>query len=303
VVEQVADGGLSVFYSGALAGEIAAALAEGGGFLGSSDLDVYRPEVRAPIASEIFGWRVESNPPPAVGGVGLAHMLALLDATKLGDPLERLRAIVGAQRSAMGFRSDRYQDPADVANAWEDALNGMRSPSTTHTSTADSDGAVCSFTESIGYGAGIVVHGILLNNSLGEEELNPLGVHRLLPGSRCHSNMAPTVATGPGRIVALGSPGASRIVGAIGQTLIRLALDGDSLAEAVSGARAHFDLRPEGETLCFEPGLPGEDLTYIARPYDDIHMYFGAVQAASVTPDGAVDAAHDPRRSGASVLV
>lgn len=302
-LEQVADGGPSVFYSGALAGEIAAALAEGGGFLGSSDLDVYRPEVRAPIASEIFGWRVESNPPPAVGGVGLAHMLALLDATKLGDPLERLRAIVGAQRSAMGFRSDRYQDPADVANAWEDALNGMRSPSTTHTSTADSDGAVCSFTESIGYGAGIVVHGILLNNSLGEEELNPLGVHRLLPGSRCHSNMAPTVATGPERTVVLGSPGASRIVGAIGQTLIRLALDGDSLAEAVSGARAHFDLRPEGETLCFEPGLPGEDLTYIARPYDDIHMYFGAVQAASVTPDGAVDAAHDPRRSGASVLV
>jgi hypothetical protein len=32
-------------------------------------------------------------------------------------------------------------------------------------------------------------------------------------------------------------------------------------------------------------------------------MFFGAVQAASVSEDGAVDAAHDPRRSGASALV
>lgn len=309
----VAAEGPGIFYKGELGSAIATALAADG-FLGMSDLAGYRAEVRAPVTSEIFGWRVESNPPPAVGGVGLAHMLALLDATTLGDPrvagsagpqneIERLRAIVGAQRASMGFRSDRYQDPADVASAWEEALTAFRSPATTHTSAADSEGAVCSFTESIGYGAGIVVHGMLLNNSLGEEELNPLGAHRLLPGSRCHSNMTPTIATGPERTVALGSPGASRIVGAIAQTLVRLALDGDSLAEAVAGPRAHFDLRPAGETLCFEPGLPGEDLTYIPRPYDDIHMYFGAVQAASVTPDGTVDAAHDPRRSGGSVLV
>jgi hypothetical protein len=32
-------------------------------------------------------------------------------------------------------------------------------------------------------------------------------------------------------------------------------------------------------------------------------MFFGGVQAASVTADGVVDAAHDPRRSGASALV
>jgi hypothetical protein len=32
-------------------------------------------------------------------------------------------------------------------------------------------------------------------------------------------------------------------------------------------------------------------------------MYFGAVQAAAVTEYGDVDAAHDPRRSGGSLLI
>jgi gamma-glutamyltranspeptidase/glutathione hydrolase len=143
----------------------------------------------------------------------------------------------------------------------------------------------------------------MLNNSLGEEELNPLGVHGLAPGSRCHSNMAPTIASGPGVVVGLGSPGADRIVGAIAQTLMRMAVDGDSLEDAVAAPRAHLDPRPEGETLCFEPGLPGDKLSFKPRPYDDIHMFFGAVQAASVSDDGSVDAVHDPRRSGGHVLI
>jgi gamma-glutamyltranspeptidase/glutathione hydrolase len=115
--------------------------------------------------------------------------------------------------------------------------------------------------------------------------------------------MAPTIALGPNGTVAMGSPGADRIVGAISQTFLHLAVDGAPLAEAVAAPRAHLDPRQEGETLCFEPGLPGDQLAYAPRPYDDIHMYFGAVQAASVTKDGDVDAAADPRRSGGSALV
>lgn len=171
-------------------------------------------------------------------------------------------------------------------------------------STADSDGYVCALTESNGYGAGLVVHGMLLNNTLGEEELNPLGAHRLPPGSRCHSNQAPTVASNDGICVGIGSPGADRITGAIAQTLLSIAIDGKSLKEAVAAPRAHLAVKPEGELLCYEPGLPGDALkTYIPRPYDEPHMFFGAVQAASVRDDGTVDAAHDPRRSGATALV
>ncbi len=306
-LELIADQGPSAFYSGALAQEIAESVGADGGFMSVDDLDRYEAVVREPIATEAWGWRISSNPPPAVGGAVLVHMLALLRSAELSEPLQRLTAIVGAQRTAMGYRRERYQDPTGIAAALDEAITGaapsLQSPSTTHSSAADTDGHVCSVTESNGYGAGLVVHGMLLNNTLGEEELNPLGMHGMPPGSRCHSNMTPTIAQGDGRTVGLGSPGADRIVGAIAQTLIRLAVDGDSLHDAVAAPRAHVDVRPQGETLCFEPGLPGDEAGFIPRPYEDIHMYFGAVQAASLSDDGTVDACHDPRRSGGHVLI
>jgi gamma-glutamyltranspeptidase/glutathione hydrolase len=304
----IADRGPQAFYSGELAREITDAIADGDGLITSDDLANYTADIRAPVSTEAFGWTIESNPPPSVGGAVLVHMLALLDEAVVHDPLERLRAIVEAQRAAVGFRQERYQDPGAIAGAFEEALTSlraksMRSPSTTHASAADADGNACAITASNGYGSGLVVRGMLLNNTLGEEELNPLGVHRLPPGSRCHSNMAPTIASGPGMTVALGSPGADRIVSAIVQTFLRIAVDGDSLVDAVAGPRAHLDPRPQGELLCYELDLPGDELGYTSRHYDEIHMYFGGVQAASVSDDGTVDAVFDPRRSGGAVLV
>jgi gamma-glutamyltranspeptidase/glutathione hydrolase len=303
----IAEDGPDVFYKGSVASIMASEIGREGGFLGIDDLARYKVEVRSPVSTRAFGWKIESNPPPAVGGAVLTHMLALLDRDELDDPVTRLGAVIAAQRAATGYRKQHYNDPADIAAALDAELarlqRSMRSESTTHTSAADSDGYVCALTESAGYNSGIVSAGVLLNNTLGEEELNPLGIHRLAPGGRCHSNMAPTIATGPRRVVGLGSPGADRIVGAIAQTLIRLAVDNDSLADAVAAPRAHLDPRSQGETLCYEPGLPGNQLPYLQRPYDDVHMYFGGVQGASVNSAGKVEAAHDPRRSGATALV
>ncbi|MDQ4142554.1 MAG: gamma-glutamyltransferase family protein [Actinomycetota bacterium] len=308
-LEMIAEQGPEVFYEGELAQEIADAIVSDGGFWGVRDLKQFESHCRSPIGTYAFGWRIESNPPPAVGGAVLTHMLALLDQTDISDPLERLRAIVEAERAAVGYRGEHYQEPGEIAGGLEEALERLRnrpakSGDTTHMSSADSDGYVCSLTESNGYGAGLVVRGMMLNNTLGEEELNPLGAHRLPPGSRCHSNMAPTIATGPGVCVGIGSPGADRITGAIAQTLVSIAVDKKSLAEAVAAPRAHLSAKPEGELMCYEPGLPGDQLgSYVPRPYDDVHMFFGAVQAASVRDDGTVDAAHDPRRSGATAFV
>ncbi|MGH2788929.1 MAG: gamma-glutamyltransferase [Actinomycetota bacterium] len=306
-LETIAREGPDVFYGGDIGAQIVSEIAGEGGFLRLDDLRAYRAEIRRPIATHAFGWNVESNPPPAVGGAVLTHMLALMEGADLGDPVQRLKTIVASQRAATGYRKRHYNEPEDIAGALDAELarlqRGLQSPSTTHTSAADADGFVCAFTESAGYSSGLIAAGVLLNNTLGEEELNPLGIHRLSPGSRCHSNMAPTIVTGPHRVVGLGSPGADRIVGAIAQTLVRLAVDDDSLADAIAAPRAHLDQRQQGETLCYEPGLPGDRLDYLQRPYEELHMYFGGVQGASVDETGAVDAAHDPRRSGASALV
>lgn len=304
-LEMIARDGPGVLYGGALGDEIAQAIAADDGFLGADDLSRYRAEVRMPVRAEAFGWTIETNPPPAVGGVVLCHMLALLAEAELGDQEARTRAIVEAQRAAMGYRRDHYQDPERVAVAFDQALTSLRggSSETTHSSAAGSDGYACALTESNGYGAGLIVHGIMLNNALGEEELNPLGVHSLPPGSRCHSNMAPTIATAPDRTVALGSPGADRIVSALAQTLIRLAVDGDALQDALAAPRLHLDMRADGDLLCYEPGIPGTISGYDPRPYPDLHMYFGGVQAALVTRDGRVEAGFDPRRTGGTAVV
>lgn len=312
-LEMIADKGAAAFYGGELGTVIADAIAADGGFLAAGDLEAYQALVRRPVSTRAFGWRVDTNPPPAAGGAVLTHMLSLLESHSppleqmARDSVERLRAIVSAQRISMDFRRSRYQDPGEIAGALEEILGKFRdfpnAPSTTHSSCADAEGNVCSLTESNGYGAGLTAAGILLNNTLGEEELNPLGVHGLSPGMRCHSNMAPTIASGPSKVVALGSPGADRIVSATAQAFLRLAVDGDTLAEALAGPRAHLDFRSEGEVLCYEPGLPGDRLGATPRAYPEPHMYFGGVNAALVSSTGEVDAAHDPRRSGAEIIV
>jgi gamma-glutamyltranspeptidase/glutathione hydrolase len=308
-LEIVAAKGPSAFYDGELGREVSDAVGADGGLMTLEDLRLYSPEIRTPVTTEAFGWRIESNPPPAVGGAVLTHMLALIDERSLRDPVGRLQTIIAAEQGAVGYRELNYADPGEVAMALEGALarvrrRGAGAPSTTHSSASDASGLVCSLTQSNGYGAGLILHGILLNNTLGEEELNPMGVHGLPPGSRCHSNMAPTIAAGPRLTAGLGSPGADRITGAIAQTIMALAVDGLPLAEAVAAPRVHVARRPEGRLLCYEPGLPGQRIEgYVQRPYDSIHMFFGGVQAASVSDEGVVDAAHDPRRSGASALV
>ena len=305
---QVAEAGPNVFYEGPLGRQIVDAVAANGGFLEAGDLRTYRAAARAPVTADAFGWRIETNPPPAAGGAALARMVALLEGADLRDPEARLKAIAEAEEAAIGYRNEIYADPGDVVSAPH--LTGSRrargSESTTHSSAADSDGFVCSLTQSNGYGAGLMPQGILLNNTLGEEELNPLGAHRLAPGARCHSNMAPTIASGPDESVALGSPGADRIVGAIVQVFAYIAIDGLALVRAVAAPRAHVSARDGSRVLWYEPGLPGdrlERLGYVARPYEEPHMFFGAVQAASLRSNGSVDACHDPRRSGGSVLV
>ncbi|MDQ4027421.1 MAG: gamma-glutamyltransferase, partial [Actinomycetota bacterium] len=107
-LEAIARGGPSVFYGGEVGRAICGELRRDGGFLTAEDLERYEAIVRPPIKTEAFGWRVESNPPPAVGGAVLTHMLALLEGADLSDPVSRLSAIVEAQRAAAGYRTERY---------------------------------------------------------------------------------------------------------------------------------------------------------------------------------------------------
>ena len=129
--------------------------------------------------------------------------------------------------------------------------------------------------------------GILLNNCLGETELNPHGLHAVKPGTRLASNMAPTTARGAdGQVLAIGSPGADRITTALMLVLGQEALHGADIQHAISRPRLHLRLGPDGFSCEFErdaaldeavaaSGLPGHE-------YPEPHMYFGGVGAAQL---------------------
>jgi len=107
--------------------------------------------------------------------------------------------------------------------------------STTHISIIDGDGNAVSMTSSIenAFGSRMMVDGFLLNNQLTdfsfmpEKDGKPVANHAA-PAKRPRSSMAPTLvidANGKA-VLAIGSPGGSRIIGYVAQTIIA-ALDWD----------------------------------------------------------------------------
>ena len=103
--------------------------------------------------------------------------------------------------------------------------------STSYIAVIDSDGSAVSMTSSIenAFGSRIMVRGFLLNTQLTDFSFRPdidgvAVANRVEAGKRPRSSMAPTlVFDGDGRLkLSIGSPGGSRIIGYVTQSLIAL---------------------------------------------------------------------------------
>jgi gamma-glutamyltranspeptidase/glutathione hydrolase len=312
-LEEIASQGADTLYRGALGRRVAAAVQTAGGLLSETDLAAYRAAVHRPITLEFDRWRIAACPPPSVGGPCLAAMLHLLKACPEHDVnADAVRWLVDAQRAVLSYRAqtldgagEEFSEEAQrlLALAQECDPSGMlTAPSTIHISGVDDSGLACSLTASAGYGSGAMAPGtgIWLNNSLGEVDLHPQGLSGVTPGTRLISNMAPTVARSEGgAILAIGSPGASRITTAIAQTLWHHIFFGEDLAAAVAHPRLHVELFADASNVAFERGLP---ITPVAgfnlREFDQPSMYFGGVQAARWSLTEGLSAVADARRAG-----
>ncbi|MEJ7796239.1 MAG: gamma-glutamyltransferase [Nocardioides sp.] len=311
VLAQLGRDGASLFTAGAVGRALVDQMAAAGGLVTAEDLTAYRPVERPAHRIEADDWDIAINPPPSVGGPMLAVMLGELarrDQWDWSDAIEIQRAVLG-YRAAVHDRSWNLEADGralleEVAARGLGAVRG--SGSTAHISTVDEDGTACAITMSSGYGAGLAVPGtgILLNNCLGENELNPHGLHAVAPGTRLASNMAPTTGrTADGRVLAIGSPGADRITTALMLVLGQGTLHGADLQHAISRPRVHLRLGPDGFSAEYErdadlaaavaaSGVPGHE-------YPDPHMYFGGVGAALLGDGGILEAAGDQRREAA----
>jgi len=308
-LERFAAEGAEPFYRGDVAAALAGHVREHGGTLGPTDLAEYEAIERRPIHVPFRGTDVLTNPPPSSGGILIAYCLGLL---------ERLGETSGPEQlvTAMGAANDRRGEEFAEALYGEDLERTLLDPqrldlragdllgSTTHIAVLDGEGMCASVTCSNGSGSGVLVPGtgVILNNMLGEEDLNPLGFHAIAPGRRVPSMMAPTVVRRDGEIVlGLGSAGSNRIRSAIVQTVVRAVEQGMSADEAVRAPRLHV----EQGIVQTEPGIDEEALARIEergarvlrRPR--INLFFGGVQAVARDPSsGELGGGGDPRRGG-----
>ncbi len=308
-LERFGTEGAEPFYRGEVAAALSDYVVERGGTLGPGDLAAYEAIERRPIRAAFRGTEVLTNPPPSSGGILIAYCLGLLERLGESSSPEQLVAAMGAANAARGeaFAEALYGEGLETSlldSASLDSAAGDLLGSTTHISVLGEDGMCASVTCSNGSGSGVLVPGtgVILNNMLGEEDLNPLGFHAIAPGRRVPSMMAPTVVLRDGEIeLGLGSAGSNRIRSAILQTIVRVVEQGMAAEEAVRAPRLHF----EGGIVQAEPGIDDAALarleargaTVLRRPA--INLFFGGVQAvAREHGSGELSGGGDPRRGG-----
>ena len=314
-LEAIAEEGARIFYEGYIAEAFEREIQSHDGYLKRSDMANYRAIIREPIIISTRNYRLALNPPPSIGGAMVGSMIGMIDG-RWDDamaPGQKALLIAQAQEAMLNLR--HHESAGDwsslrasriLEKAWlEKYLDKNLSPHTLHMSFVSSEGTAVAITMSNGYGSGITIPGtgISCNNSLGEPELNPQGFFRLKPQDRFVSNMSPTIAWNEaGGVIAMGSPGASRITTTITQGWINLAYNRLDPRASVIAPRLHVDSQENTYVVQYEPGVDSSILKhhYKLRPFDNKDMYFGAFNIAVRDRNGQITAVADTRRHGAT---
>ncbi|UWR42602.1 gamma-glutamyltransferase [Phaeobacter inhibens] len=176
-------------------------------------------------------------------------------------------------------------------------------PSTSHISIVDQYGNVLSMTTTIenGFGSRLMAAGFLLNNELTDFSFRthrdgvPIA-NRLEPGKRPRSSMAPTIVLKDGEpVLAVGSPGGSRIIGYVAKTIIAWADWGMDVQQAVALPHA---VNRFG-TYDVEAGTRAEEM---AQPLIDMGFEVNARDLTSglhvIEIGDGLKGGADPRREG-----
>ena len=348
----LAAGGAEPFYSGDLAGAIAAEVAGNSvrpGRMTLDDLKRYAAHESSPLCTPYRQWRVCGPPLPSSGGVTTQQVLGTLRAFELDElrdePVTAIHLIAEASRLAFADRNLYLADAAFVdapvaglldpgylearaalidyskaipavaagtpaaATAWRFAPSDpAERPSTSHLSIVDRWGDAVGMTTSVQgtFGSQLMVGGFILNNQLTDFEYEPEQggkpvANRIEGGKRPLSSMAPTVVLDDaGRpVLIVGSPGGTRIIGFVAQTLVGVLDWNLDVQQAV--AAPHFlaqegPIELEDDTAIVEHRAALEKLGHTVAIRD---MNSGL--HAIAVDDGRLLGGADPRREGVAL--
>jgi gamma-glutamyltranspeptidase/glutathione hydrolase len=319
-LERFGDEGAACLYGGVVGDRIVEYLAAHGGLLTRDDLAAYRVHEHAPVEVRFRDTLVLTNAPPSSGGVLIAAALDHLD--RHPPPTDEAGFYAGmawAQATANAMRGPAFDagisDEGFLERFWAAlrAAESSRTPpsrkptGTTHVSAIDPEGGMASLSSSNGSGSGVIAPGtgVLLNNMMGESDLNPAGFGSLPPGMRMTSMMAPTLILRDGEpVAAVGSAGSNRLRSAILMVIAGMVDAAAGPVAAVERSRIHH----EGGGVDVEGGVPGGAIAALRadgfdlRLWSEANLYFGGVSAVGITGRG-LEAAGDPRRGGGAAGV
>ncbi len=199
-------------------------------------------------------------------------------------------------------------EPAGRQAAQQGLNMAVDRPSTTHFSIIDAEGRAVSMTSSIEapFGSHLMAAGMMLNNQLTDFSFLPEDngapvANAAAPGKRPLSAMDPVIVfdANGGFYAAIGSPGGSRIIGYVTQTLVALLDWRMSMQEAVSLPR----FLDRNGALEIEKGTALEELTpqlkQLGHEVEARELRSG-LHGIRVTPKG-LEGGADPRREGTVV--
>ncbi len=293
--------------------------------------------MRKPVTGSYRGYTLVTAPPPS-GGTHVLQLLNILEHADLAALGERSTAaahlwaeackLVFADRATYSADPDFVKVPFTglASKAYAKTLAAlikpdavMKSPaagdpskyesgSTTHFSVMDKDGNMVAVTKTINmfFASGVVVPGtgIIMGDDMDDFDLKPGSANSIQPGKRMLSSMSPTLVLDPqGRpFMALGSPGATRIIPTLAQVISNVIDRGMPIQAAISAPRLYQgrtgNLSMEGRySINAYNGLVALGHTVTVAP--DYDATFGGVHA--VLFDHAAKTLHggaDPRRDG-----
>jgi len=216
------------------------------------------------------------------------------------------------ERRAESISVDKEWRRKRAGNPYADANvalgTSMELPNTSHVSIVDKEGNAVSMTTSIEFmfGSGIMVEGFLLNNQLTDFSFSPTKnrfpvPNRAEPGKRPRSAMSPTmVFDKEGNLeVVVGSPGGSRIVSYVAQTLIGVLDFGLDIQQAINLPK----ITNRNDYTALEKGTPIAELEAPLKALGhnvkvvDLNSGLHGIQFKS----GKLIGGADPRREGIAV--
>jgi gamma-glutamyltranspeptidase/glutathione hydrolase len=331
VLEEIASTKGKSFYKGKLADKLEAAARKQGGALRASDMAAHKSDWVKCLEMDYRGYTLHEIPPNGQGIVALmalgmlehfdlrsmpvdgadslhlqieAMKLAFADAREFVADIDYMKQVAPKHLLDKGYLKERSKR-IDMKRAQDFGHGNPPKGGTVYLAAADASGMMVSMIQSnyMGFGSGVVVDGISLQNRGGTFVVKPGHPNCVGPSKRPYQTIIPGFVTKDGKpVMSFGVMGGTMQPQGHAQVLVRIADYGQSPQAACDGPRFRV---VQGMDVSVEDNMPAAAVEELRRrghkmvTVDDYNQ-FGCGQMIWKL-DGGYFTASDPRRDGQAV--